>query len=96
VHNLTVGSFTDSAGHKMVQLTAGNGGVFPMINLPDPPTPEAALHDVQYELSKPGFTLVTVDPDANTMLLEYYVMDMNTSVWSMESFKTLITGSSPH
>jgi len=95
VHNLTVGSFTDSAGHKMYQLTTGNGGALPMNSLPDPPAPEAALHDVQYELNRLGFTLVTVDPDANTMLLEYYVMGPGSSSWSVESFKTLITGSAP-
>ena len=94
-HNLSVGSFTDSAGHTMYQLTTGNGGAFPMDNVPDPPTPEAALHDVHAELYRPGFTLVTVDPDANTMLMEYYVTDTNGSGWSQEPFTTQMAGSSP-
>lgn len=92
VHNLTVGSFTDSDGHMMYQLTAGNGGAFPMNTTPAPATPEAALHDVQAELNKPGFTLVTVDPDANTMTMEYYVTSMTGNGWSKESFTTTMTG----
>ena len=95
VHNLSVGSFTDSAGHTMYQLTTGNGGAFPMNSVPDPPAPEWALRDVHAELYKPGFTLVTVDPDANTMLMEYYVTDTNGSGWSQEPFTTLMAGSSP-
>jgi hypothetical protein len=95
VHNMSVGSFTDTAGHTMYQLTAGNGGAFPMNDVPDPPVPEAAMHDVHAELSRPGFTLVTVDPDANTMLMEYYVTDTTGSGWSLEPFTTQMTGSSP-
>ena len=92
VHNLTVGSFTDSAGHTMYQLTTGNGGAFPMNSAPDPPTPEAALHNVQSELTRPGFTLVTVDPEANTMLMEYYVTSMTGLGWSKKNFTTTMTG----
>ncbi len=92
VHNLTIGSFTDSADHTMYQLTTGNGGAFPMNTTPSPPTPEAALHNVQSELTRPGFTLVTVDPDANTMLMEYYVTSMTGSGWWKKSFTTTITG----
>jgi hypothetical protein len=92
VHNLTVGSFTDNAGHTMYQLTAGNGGAFPMNTAPDPPAPESALHNVQSELNRPGFTLVTVDPDANTMLMEYYVTSMKGCGWSKEGFTTTMTG----
>jgi hypothetical protein len=80
----------------MYQLTSGNGGALPMDANPVPPTPESALHDVQYEMNKIGFTLVTVDPAANTMLLEYYVMEPNSSSWSKESFTTLINGGFSH
>jgi hypothetical protein len=92
VHNMSVGSFNDSAGHTMYQLTTGNGGALPMNNVPDPPTPEAALHGVQCELNKPGFTLVTVDPDANTMLMEYYVASTSGSGWSKKPFTTRMVG----
>ena len=90
VHNMSVGSFTDTAGHMMYQLTAGNGGAYPMNNSPNPPTPEPSLHDVKYEMEKPGFTLVTVT--SNTMLLEYYVMDRDNYIWSKETFSTSIPG----
>jgi hypothetical protein len=56
---------------------------------------EAAIHDVRYELTKVGFTLATVNPTANTMLMEYHVMDVNDSGWSKENFTTLIAGFSP-
>jgi hypothetical protein len=92
VHNLSVGSFNDSAGHTMYQLTAGNGGAFPMNTEPNPPAPEAALHNAQFELSRPGFTLVTVDPDANTMVMEYYVTSMTGVGWSKKGFTTTIHG----
>jgi hypothetical protein len=92
VHNLTIGSFQDSAGHTLYQLTAGNGGALPMDTAPDPPTPEAALHDVQAEQHKLGFTLVTVDPRANTLLLEYYVTSVDGADWSKEGFTTTIAG----
>ena len=95
-HNLSIGSFTDSAHHTMYQLIAGNGGAMAMNTLPDPPTPEGAFHLLNYEDNMPGFTLVTVDPDANTMLLEYYVMDMSDSSWSKESWTTLIAGPTAH
>lgn len=95
VHDMSIGSFVDSAGHTMHQLTAGNGGAFPLDTAPDPPTPEPALHNVHAEQHKLGFTLVTVDPRANTMLLEYYVTSVNGSDWSKENFTTKITGSSP-
>ncbi len=92
VHNLSVGSFTDASGHKMYQLISGNGGALPLDANPVPPTPESALRDVQYEMNRMGFTLVTVDPAANTMLLEYYVMEPNSTSWSKESFSTLVNG----
>ena len=93
VHNMSIGSFTDTAGHKMYQLTAGNGGVYPMDNGVNPPTPEPALKDTHYELEKPGFTLVTVNPNTNKMLLEYYVMDRADYTWTREIFTTEISGS---
>jgi len=93
VHNMSIASFTDTAGHKMYQLTAGNGGAYPMNNAPNPPTPEPALKGAQYELEKPGFTYVTVNPNTNKMLMEYYVMDRDDHTWSRESFTTEIPGS---
>ena len=60
----------------------------------DVTTNEAAIHDVKRELSKLGFTLVTVNPTTSTMLMEYYVIDKNGSGWSKESFVTQINGSS--
>ena len=91
-HNLSVGSFNDTAGHTMYQLTTGNGGAYPMNDIPNPATHEAAMHNVQTELFRPGFTLVTVDPDANTMLLEYYVTSTSGSGWSKKPFTTRMVG----
>lgn len=92
VHNMSIGSVTDSAGHTIYQLVAGNGGAFPLNTKVG--ANEAAIHDVHSELTKVGFTLVTVNPEAGTMLMEYYVMDTADSSWSKESFTTEITGSS--
>ncbi len=95
VHNLSVGYVLDSAGHTVYQLTAGNGGALPM-DTEDVTTNEAAIHDVHRELTKVGFTLATVNPAANAMLLEYYVMDMADFSWSKMGFTTQIAGASPH
>ena len=57
---------------------------------------EAAMHDVSTELTKVGFTLVTVNPGANTMLMEYFVMNTTGSVWAKESFTTEIAGLGVH
>ncbi|MCX6149555.1 MAG: metallophosphoesterase [Ignavibacteriales bacterium] len=94
LHNMSIGYVLDGAGHTIYQLTVGNGGAFPMQSV-DITGNEAAIHDVRYELTKVGFTLATVNPTNNTMLLEYYVMDINDFTWSKESFTNQITGSSP-
>jgi hypothetical protein len=94
VHNMSIGYVLDSVGHVIYQLTAGNGGALPMDSA-DVTANEAAIHDVNREISKLGFILATVNPGANTMLLEYYVMDRIDFSWSKESFTTQITGSSP-
>jgi hypothetical protein len=90
VHNMSIGSVTDSAGHTIHQLVAGNGGAFPLNS--EVLSNEPALENVHSELTKVGFTLVTVSPEANTMLMEYYVMNADSS-WSKESFTTQISGS---
>lgn len=92
VHDMSIGYVLDSAGHTVYQLTAGNGGALPM-DTQTVTTNEAAIHDVKRELTKTGFTLATVNPTANTMLLEYYVMDATDGSWSEESFTTQIAGS---
>jgi hypothetical protein len=91
VHNMSIGYVFDSGGHTIYQLTVGNGGAFPMqsANLTGN---EAAIHDVRHELTKVGFTLATIHPAANTMLLEYHVMDVNDFSWSKENFTTQIIG----
>ena len=93
VHNMSVGSIKDSSGHTVYQLTAGNGGAYPM-NSEKPAYVDPELHDVKYELHNPGFTLATVDPKKNTMTLEYFVMDPTTRHWSKEDFTTTMAGTS--
>jgi hypothetical protein len=93
VHNLSVGYVLDSAGHRVYQLTAGNGGALPM-DTETVTVNEAAIHDVKRELTRLGFTLATVKPTENVMLLEYYVMDVTDGSWSKESFTTEIAGGS--
>lgn len=93
VHNMSIGSVNDSAGHTIYQLIAGNGGAFPLNT--QVLGSEAAMHDVRSELTKVGFTLVTVNPEGNTMIMEYYVMNQAEGTWSKESFTTEMTGSTP-
>ena len=92
VHNMSIGSFNDDDSHMIYQLTAGNGGASPMDDT-DVTTNEPSLHGVRRELTKFGFTQVTVDPDANTMTMRYYILNTNNSTWSQESFSTQIAGS---
>jgi Calcineurin-like phosphoesterase len=94
VHNMSIGSFNDDAGHMIYQLTAGNGGASPLDDT-DVTTNEPTLHGVRRELTKFGFTQVTVNPDANTMTMQYHVLNTNNSTWSQESFSTQIAGSLP-
>src|ERR1035437_1468720 len=94
VHNMSIGSFNDDDGHMIYQLTAGNGGASPLDDT-DVTTNEPTLHGVRRELTKFGFTQVTVNPDANTMTMQYHVLNTNNSTWSQESFSTQIAGSLP-
>lgn len=89
VHNMSVGSVKDSAGHTIYQLITGNGGAFPLNS--DVLGSEPAIENVHSELTRTGFTLATVDPVSNTLRLEYYVMNADSS-WSKESFITEIHG----
>ncbi len=85
VHNETVARTTNDYGDTIIQLMAGNGGA-PAESLGDTHDPGV---EVLYTNSLYGFSLATVQAD--TMTIQYYLLNTNDSSWAVASYVTSIS-----